>query len=144
MIPHGFRALCLGLLGLGLGGCSLLGYHKLPPTPRASPEEAAQVRFPDAFDDATHLPGPMLEALTLALNDFLPPGRKVQTNARDQRIAECLSRRGTYETRVLRSQEGLFFVSFIPDLTRCGLDAEILDGGAVYCIDGRGRILAVR
>ncbi|RYZ42630.1 MAG: hypothetical protein EOO71_07165 [Myxococcaceae bacterium] len=138
-----------GLLGLlvlclGMGGCGLLGYHKLPATPRASAEEAAQVRFPDAFDDATHLSGPMLEALTLALNDFLPPGRKVRTHARDQRIAECLSRRDTYETRVLRSQEGLFFVSFIPDLTRCGLDAEILDGGAVYCIDAQGRIVAVR
>ncbi|GMU05244.1 hypothetical protein [Corallococcus caeni] len=144
MTLHGLRTLGFGLLGLGLSGCGLLGYHKLPVAPRASEEEAARVRFPDSFDNATHLPGPMLEALSLALNDFLPPGRKVQSNARDPRIAECLSRRDTYETHVLRSEDGLFFISFIPDLSRCGLDAEILDGGAVYCVDGQGRIVAVR
>lgn len=78
------------------------------------------------------------------MNEFLPPGSEVKTNDPDKRVANCLSRRSIYETLVLKANEDLFFVSFIPDLRRCGLDEEILDGGAVYAIDGRGRVLDVR
>jgi hypothetical protein len=78
------------------------------------------------------------------MNEFLPPGSEVKTNDTDKRVAQCLSRRSTYEALVLRANDDLFFVSFIPDLKRCGLDEEILDGGAVYAIDGTGRVLDVR
>lgn len=88
--------------------------------------------------------GPMAAALEVAMNDFLPSGREVRTNDPDKRIAACLSRRSTYETLVLSTSDDLFFVAFVPDLKRCGLDDEILDGGAVYAIDGKGRILDTR
>jgi hypothetical protein len=42
------------------------------------------------------------------------------------------------------ANDDLYFVSFSPSLKRCGLERYILDGGAVYAIDGKGRILSVR
>ncbi|MBN8469803.1 hypothetical protein JYJ95_25125 [Corallococcus exiguus] len=37
--------------------------------------------------------------------------------------------------------EDLFFVGVSPNPARRGLNEPILDGGAVYAIDGQGRIL---
>lgn len=92
-------ALCIGLLS----GCSYLGYYKREKPEWAPPEEASKVRFPDSFEGGVHLTGPMVAALEVAANEFLPPGAEV---------------------------EG-----------KCGFDSAILDGGAVYAIDGGGRIL---
>jgi hypothetical protein len=127
-----------------LSGCSFLGLSIRVPAERAPAEEAAKIEFPQSFEKGVHLTGPMAVALEVAMNEFLPPGSEVKTNDPDKRVANCLSRRSTYETLLLKASDDLFFVSFIPDLKRCGLDEEILDGGAVYAIDGRGRVLAVR
>lgn len=124
-----------------LSGCTWFGYTKRAKAEWAPPAEAAKVKFPDSFEGGVHLTGPMVAALEVAMNEFLPPGSEVQTNDPDKRIARCLSRRETYETFVLRQHDDLFFVQFIPVLKRCGIDAEILDGGGVYAIDGKGRIL---
>jgi hypothetical protein len=123
-------------------GCSYLGYYKLEKAEHAPPEEAASVRFPDSLEGGLRLSGPTLSALRIALDDFLPPGSEVTTDDPARQVAACLSRRSTYET-LLQPQEatGLFFVAFVPDLKRCGLNEEILDGGAVYAIDAKGRIL---
>jgi len=131
-------------LSMMMNGCSFLGYYKYTRAPRASPEEIASIQFPDSLEGGIHLSGPMMNALGVAMNGFLPPGQEVETNDPDKRVAACLSHRSTYETLVLQGDDDLFFVSFIPDLKRCGLDDEILDGGAVYAIDGKGRILDVR
>ncbi|QRK08738.1 hypothetical protein JQX13_00685 [Archangium violaceum] len=128
-----------------LTGCSLLshfGYYKRPTAERAPSEEAEQVRFPDSFEPGVHLNGQHMGALRVAMDDFLPPGSKVKGD--NERIAECLSRWSTYDTSVLRANDDLYFVSFLPRLSRCGLDAIVLDAGATYAIDGRGRILDVR
>lgn len=132
--------LCLGLLN----GCSFLGYYKHEKAVWAAPEEAGEVKFPDSFEGGVHLPGPMMAAVEAAANEFLPPGSKVEGKGVDERLLECLSRRDTYETFVLQASDDLFFVRFSPVLKRCGLDTPILDGGAIYAVDGKGRILAMQ
>jgi hypothetical protein len=127
-----------------MSGCSFLGYYKREKAERAPPEEAAMIKFPDSLEGGVHLTGPMAAALETAMNEFLPPGKELKTNDPDERVAACLSRRSTYETLVLSASDDLFFVAFIPALKRCGLDEEILDGGAVYAVDGKGRILGMR
>jgi hypothetical protein len=46
---------------------------------------------------------------------------------------------------VVKTDDDLFFVSFLPNLVRCGIEPDVMlmDAGAVYAIDGRGRILNV-
>jgi hypothetical protein len=135
----------LAVLSVGmLSGCSLLEHHRIPEAEHALPEEAANVRFPDSFEDGTQLTRPMMAALEVAMHDFLPPGSKVETHDTDKNVAECLSKRSTYDTQVMRASDELYFVKFSPSLKRCGVKHDILDGGATYAIDGRGRILAVQ
>lgn len=124
-----------------LSGCSYFGYYKREKAEWAPPAEAAMVKFPDSFEEGVQLTGPMVAALEVAMNEFLPPGSEVRTNDPDKRIAQCLSRRDSYETFILRERDDLFFVLFIPVLERCGLDDAILDGDVMYAVDGRGRIL---
>jgi hypothetical protein len=129
------------LLSVLLPGCSLLGYHKVPKTSWAPTEDAAAVVFPSSFEDGVHLDGPMRAALEVAMNEFLPPGAEIKTRDPDKRMAQCLSRRSTYDTHVVQSGDGVFFVWFSPVPARCELNEPILDGGAVYAVDGHGRIL---
>ncbi|MFY2556173.1 hypothetical protein ACN469_00860 [Corallococcus terminator] len=125
-----------------LSGCSLLGYHKPRKAERAPPEEASKVTFPDSMEQGVHLDGPAMAALEIAMNAFLPPDRK--PDARDEALARCLARRDTYDASVLKENDDLYFVSFLPRLSRCGIELEtpLMDAGAVYAIDARGRILA--
>ena len=130
---------------LFLTGCPLLnhlGYYKHPKAERASPEEAEKIRFPDSFENGPRLTGPMMAALKVAMDDFLPIGAKGSGD--NEQIARCLDRWDTFDTSDLQVNEDLFFVSFLPHLSRCGLDAIVLDAGATYAIDGKGRILDVR
>ncbi|WP_434385130.1 hypothetical protein [Melittangium boletus] len=134
----------LGLMLLAgmASGCSWLGFYRFEKPEHAPPEEAAAVRFPDSMEEGTRLSGPTLAALRIALDDFLPPGSAFSTEDPDRRVAACLSRPSTYDTRVYtREAEAVVFVAFVPDLKRCGLTEELLDAGAVYAIDSRGRIL---
>jgi hypothetical protein len=138
------RRVFTALLSAGmLSGCSLLGYQRIPKAERAPPDEARSIRFPDNFDEGAQLTGPMMAALEVAMNDFLPLGSRVKTNDSDKSIAECLSKRSTFDTQVMKASDNLYFVSFSPSLKRCGIKDYILDGGAVYAIDGKGRILDV-
>lgn len=125
-----------------LSGCSLLGYYKPTQAERAPAAESTKVRFPDAFEQGTQLDGPAMAALEVAMNAFLPPDRRPE--ARDEPLARCLARRDTYDTTVLKENDDLYFVSFLPRLSRCGIELEtpIMDAGAVYAIDARGRILS--
>jgi hypothetical protein len=138
------KVIAVAVLPLMLSGCSFLGFHVTRRAERAPPEESAKVVFPGYFDNEIHVPGPMAVALEVAMNEFLPPGSKVRTNDPDKRVANCLSLRSSYEVLLIKSSDDLFFVKFIPNLERCGLKNEILDGGATYAIDGKGRVLGVR
>ncbi len=123
-------------------GCSWLGFYRFEKPEHAPPEEAATVRFPDSMEEGARLSGPTLAALRIALDDFLPPGSAFNSEDPDRRVAACLSQQSTYDTRVYaRETEAVFFVAFVPDLKRCGLTEEVLDAGAVYAIDSKGRIL---
>ncbi|NVJ05347.1 hypothetical protein HUW63_08875 [Myxococcus sp. AM001] len=125
-----------------LHGCARFGYYKLPKAERAPAEEAAKVTFPDSMEQGTHLDGPAMAALEVAMNDFLPPDAKAE--ARTEELARCLSQRSTYDVTVLKQDDQLYFVSFLPRLSRCGIElaAPIMDAGATYAIDGHGRILS--
>lgn len=141
-----FSLLLLSCSG-ALTGCAFLGYygyykHEKPVW--APPEEAAQVAFPNSLDGGVSLSGPMLAALNVAMKDFRPPGARVMTTDHDERLSQCLSRWDTFDTSVLKADDNLFFVRFFPDLSRCGINDIILDAGAVYAIDGQGRILDVQ
>lgn len=132
------------LLSTLLSGCGYFGYYKRDNAEWAPPAEAATVKFPDSFEGGVQLTGPMVAALEVAMNEFLPPGSEVRTNDPDKRVAQCLSRREAYETFILQEHDDLFFVLFIPVLKRCGLDEAILDGDVVFAVDGKGRILGRR
>lgn len=125
-----------------LTGCSLFGYylHKRPE--RVPPEEATKVVFPDSFEQGIHLDGPAMMALEVAMREFLPPDARAE--ARNEQLALCLSRRDTYDVTVLKAGDDLYFVDIFPNLSRCGIElaAPIMDAGATYAIDGRGRILS--
>ncbi|WP_426733836.1 hypothetical protein [Myxococcus faecalis] len=125
-----------------LSGCSLPGHYKPKQAERAPAAESTKVTFPDSFEQGTHLDGPAMAALEVAMNVFLPPNRRPE--ARDEALARCLARRDTYDTTVLKENDDLYFLSFLPKLSRCGIELEtpIMDAGAVYAIDARGRILA--
>lgn len=109
----------------------------------APPELAAQVKFPGSTVGSLSLEGPALKAINVAMNEFLPPGSMVKSH--DERLARCLSIRETYDVSVLPA-DNLFFVTFSADLSRCGLDLDlmVMDAGAVYAVDGQGRILDKR
>jgi hypothetical protein len=129
----------------GLMGCSVLshfGYYKHHKAERAPPEVAEKVEFPNSFEKGVHLNGPMMAALKVAMGDFMPPGVKVKDE--DERLAQCLSRWETFDTSVLQASENLYFVSFVPRLSRCGIEEIVLDAGATYAVDGTGRILDMR
>jgi hypothetical protein len=122
-------------------GCGFLGIYRHQKAEWAPPEEAERVTFPNSFEKGTHLSGPMMKAVKVAMDEFLPPGSKVKAD--NERLGECLSRWETYDTSVLQVDEEVFFVRFFPVISRCGIDAIVLDAGAVYAVDARGRILAM-
>ncbi|RYZ36463.1 MAG: hypothetical protein EOO71_31710 [Myxococcaceae bacterium] len=124
-----------------LPGCSLLGYYKYERAPRGTPEQAAQIDFPNSYADGTHVDGPALAAFIVALNEFIPPHSKADTA--NEALTKCLSRRDTYDATILKANDDLYFVSFLPKIERCGIQLEvpILDAGADFAIDRNGRIL---
>jgi hypothetical protein len=127
------------LCGAGLlQGCGYFGYYKYRPAERATPEEAAQVRFPHSLEGGSRLTGPQMKALQVAMNDYRPP------NLRPEKLDppdSCLARWEYIQTTVLQVSETLFFVEFTPDLRGCGPGYIVLDAGATYALDGQGRIL---
>jgi hypothetical protein len=127
-----------------LSGCHLIGYYKYEKAVWVPPQEAQQVRYPDSFEDGIHIKGAMTVAVAVAMNDFFPPGKTVRTSDPNKRMADCLSRKDTYDISVLKANETLYFVRFIPFVSRCGINERILDGEAVYAIDGLGRIVGIQ
>jgi hypothetical protein len=123
-----------------LSGCAFFGYYKHPKAEWAPPEEAATVKFPNALGNGIQLTGPMLAALKVAMDEYRPPSIKPEAlmNLEEQ----CLARWENIRARVIQSNENLFYVQLLPDLRGCTPNYRVLDSGAVYAIDGKGRILA--
>jgi hypothetical protein len=123
-----------------LTGCSLFGYYKYEKPTWAPPEEGAKVQFLNSLEGGVQLTGPMMAALKVAMDDYLP------SNIRpgDQRYlpGQCLAQWRYINITVFQASDDLFFVLFIPDLSKCGPGFIDLDAGAEYAVDGKGRILA--
>jgi len=129
----------LVLCGAGLlSGCGYFGIYRHHPAERASPEEAAAVRFPDSLEQGVRLTGPMMAALKVAMDDYRPPGMRPE---KLQPPDSCLANWKYIQTTVLQVSDTLFFAEFAPDLRTCGPGYILLDAGATYAIDDKGRIL---
>lgn len=114
--------------------------NPLPQAPTAE-EEDRTITFPD-FDAPApvkvgvqeqpyELDGVMLRAITIAANDYIPPGSKSRS---------CWDRQAAQSYRVVRQGE-IIFVSIEADVSACKLDALLLDNGMRYAISSDGRIL---
>jgi hypothetical protein len=133
------------LCSCALTGCVLLerfGYDKYQKAEMAPPEEAASIKFPNSYDGGVRLNGPMMKALAVAMNDYLPPHIKPENQEGPE--YQCLARWDTYRTVVVQANENLFFVLLSPDLSKCAPGFIVPDAGAEYAIDGQGRILTKR
>lgn len=126
-------------------GCALferLGYYKYQRPEQAPPEEAAKIEFPRTYEGGVQLDGAMMKALSVAMNDYLPP--HVRPEAQPGPEFQCLARWDTYRTVVKQANDDLFFVLISPDLSKCAPGFSVPDAGAEYAIDGHGRILSRR
>lgn len=131
------------LCSYALSGCVLLerfGYYKYQKAERAPPEEATRIQFPNAYEGGVQLNGAMTRALAVAMNDYLPPHTRPETQQGPE--FQCLARWDTYRTVVMQANDNLYFVLLSPDLSKCAPGFIVPDAGAEYAIDGQGRILA--
>ncbi|MBU8897334.1 hypothetical protein KRR26_17090 [Corallococcus sp. M34] len=135
----------LALACVLLPACALFRPYPKPAWAPAS--EAAQVQFP-RFDPPEKgrrtLEGPMLRAIQLALDDFLP--WDVQPHAGATAREQCLYRRDSFDTTAAPGPDGVMFVRFTVRDGVCDAHGPpILDMGATYAVDTRlWRILAVQ
>lgn len=134
-----FSILVVSCCSMMLTGCSWLGLYRYKRPEVAPPEEAAQVKFPDSFEKGTHLTGPMLAALKVAMDDYRPPW--IEPEGQQHPDERCLAD-WNYIDASVQQVGGVFFVRFSPDLRQCGPGFVVLDAGAEYAVDGKGRILA--
>jgi hypothetical protein len=84
----------------------------------------------------------MMAALKVAMDDYRPPS--INPDALKLPEDRCLARWENINTTVLQANENLFFIRFSPDLSKCAPGSIMLDVGAVYAIDGQGRILGTK
>lgn len=125
---------------VSLCGCSALGIYRFDKPKRVPASEA--VTIPSQIEGGVKLTGPMMAALKVAMDDFRPPWITPEKQAHPEE--KCLADWRYIEARVVQANENLFYVTFSPNLSACGPGMVLLDGGVVYAIDGKGRILAER
>ncbi|MBZ4330813.1 MULTISPECIES: hypothetical protein [unclassified Corallococcus] len=144
--PQRLAPLLLGVMVCVLSqGCSYFGYYKYERPERIPPEEGARIRDPQAFQTTTELDGPTFAAFQAAMKDFFPPGAKASGN--HERLVRCLGRKDLFDVRIQKVNDDLYVIAFSANLDRCEEmppDAVVLDAGATYLIDGKGRILDIR
>ncbi|MBJ6765261.1 hypothetical protein JGU66_31235 [Myxococcaceae bacterium JPH2] len=131
------------LLSLGLlSGCSL--FQRSTHAPHASREEADRYVFPSVTFEAgrtTVLGGDVATAIQLAMDDFLPLGRKPPKDATP--LQTCLYRRDIYEVMVEPQPDGIILVAIAPHRERCDPNDDSNDTGGIYAVDPkRGLIIA--
>ncbi|MCY1075559.1 hypothetical protein [Archangium lansingense] len=108
--------------------------------PKPPPEDPS-IRFPNFYENfATivgkqgqpyELDGVTLRAISIAANDFIPPGYKSRW---------CWDRQESHLYRVIR-QGDIIFVDISANPRACEQKVMVLDGGAKYAISTDGRIL---
>jgi len=126
-----------------LTGCVLF---QRPPRPiHAPPEVAAQVQFPLDLPKEQRLiiPGTILKAVQLAMEDFLPWYVRPHREATPDEI--CLYQRESYDVTTAPGPDGVLFVRFTVKDGVCNTEGPVLDMGATYAIDlTLWRILAIQ
>ncbi|AGC41943.1 hypothetical protein MYSTI_00593 [Myxococcus stipitatus DSM 14675] len=137
-----WETLSLGLL-LFLQGCALSRPEKAPP------EEAAHYKFPIALptEGQQVLSGPIAAAVSLAMEDFLPLGHTLPSDASP--MERCASRRDAYDVTAVpgSADASVVFVSFSPRESTCRdlPGPSRSDTPVVYAVDiTRSRILSVQ
>jgi hypothetical protein len=85
----------------------------------------------DAQKGPFEIDGVLLQAITIAADDFLPSSSPEQP---------CWGRQEAYRYQVIR-QGDIIFVWIDEDLAKCGRTSPSLDSGAAYAISTTGRIL---
>ena len=118
-----------------------------PPRPvHAPPQEAASFAWPELLpsEGRQAVPGPMLAAIQLAMEDFLPWDLKTPADAPARE--HCLNRRDSYDAVAVPGGEGLMYVEIVLRPEACDMGGEVLlDAGGLYAIDTRSwRILSAR
>jgi hypothetical protein len=129
------KSLFLWLVVLLVGCARHVGTRQVPL------ENDRSIAFPQFFADAAvmvgageklyELDGVVLRAVSIAANDFLPPGDEEQP---------CWMRQEAYRYRVIR-QGDIIFVRIMEDPEHCGMQYVSVDTGAKYAISSDGRIL---
>jgi hypothetical protein len=118
-----------------LSGCSLFRPRPL----HASPEEAAQYRFPVTFPEQEQqvVPGNTAAAITLAMEDFLPLWMKPPRDASPREA--CLTQRQSYDVAAAPASVDVILVSFSVREDVCpGLEGPpIADIPIIYAVDTR-------
>lgn len=149
------RRLLISLLVLGLsGGCAALWRSLESRPPR---EQLMRIPFPlPEARSKLEVSGPSLRAINLAMDDFLPPGKKAPTPA-----DACLFQRESYDVVVVepesdapeaadggasesdagewsgpKQQGHLLYVIVLLRADACQMgDSPLMDAGATYAID---------
>ena len=114
----------------------------LSPATRSTPlEEDTSIVFPKFYERFPvvvgeqglpyELDGVTLRAITIAANDFIPPGTKERP---------CWQRQEAHRYRVIRKGD-IIFVDISWNRHYCEVNFGILDGGVRYAISTDGRIL---
>ncbi|RKH18461.1 hypothetical protein D7Y13_07430 [Corallococcus praedator] len=125
-----------------LSACAL--FHRDSRPAHAPPEEAARVQFPlDLPEDARTLEGGTVTAMQLALDDFRPLDLKPHKGATEEE--QCLYQRESYDVTAAPGPEGVTFVQITLKPQLCEKQGPLMDMGATYAVDVKGRrILAIQ
>lgn len=129
---------CL-LFVLSLSGCSFFGIYRHKKAEWASPEESANIRIPLSLEGSTVVTSPAMAAIKAAMDDYRPPS--IDMGSLTTPEDKCLAPWANIDMRILQANDNLFYVQFAPDTRRCQLENILVDVGATYAIDGKGRIL---
>jgi hypothetical protein len=134
------HTLVLSCLALCACGLTRIPAHYVPP------EEAAWYKLPHELptEGRKTLTGPMVTAIQLAMDDFLPHHTRPHWNATPQEI--CLYQRQSYDVHASPSGNGVMLVRITTHPGACRWGKEpVADMGSTYAVDTRNwRILAVQ
>lgn len=140
--PRRLKHPLLWVLCALLPGCALF---QRPPRPvHVSPQEPVEVTFPDLpTPESVSLSGPMVVAIQLAMEDFLPWDTEPHKGATPREV--CLYKRESYNVIASPEVEGVIFVEIYPRPGACEMGGPAVKGfDVIYAIDVKNwRILTV-
>ena len=110
------------------------------------PEEAAWFKFPQELprEGRQEVPGMVLAAIQLAMDDFLPWSTRPHLGATPREV--CLYQRQSYDVRAAPGPAGVVLVRFVVSPGACTRGGPpVMDMGATYAVEvQKGQVLAVQ